>query len=161
MSTVVDSLLLVVVKKSLRNVMVQCFQPPSPWNSQTSLNSPTLKHVRSFLPQGTWTPLNPSQPPLSVSFLRWCGHPPAGWAVPSTPVAASASGAALGARRCTWSATTLLSKCSIGREGLRGRKVDPEVELAEFKEKEDTWDTLPSSILSTLNARCFGSFRVH
>lgn len=106
-------------------------------------------------------PLNPPQPPLSASSLRWCGRPPAGWAAPSTPAAASASGAARGARRCTWSATTLLSECGIGTEGAPGREGGPEVERAESEDKEGTPDTLPSSSLSNLSARHFGSFRVH
>lgn len=59
---------------------------------------------------------------LSLSFLRWCGHPPIGWAVPSTPVAASMSGAAPGVTQCTWSATMPLSKYStlVGGRGAGG-----------------------------------------
>lgn len=95
---------------------------PSLWNRHASQCTHPEASAGASQPQGTWAPLYPSQHSLSVSFLRWCGHPPTGWAVPSTPVAASASGAALGTRQCTWSAITLLSKCSVGTEGDLGQE---------------------------------------
>lgn len=51
----------------------------------------------------------------SLSWHRWCGRPPTGWAAPSTPAATCGFGAARGAAPSSSSATTPSSKCAGSR----------------------------------------------
>ena len=114
------SLLLIIVKKKRFEKHHSTICLPFTLRQSLPQDKPHLMHPPCMRQAQEPSSPKSSQTPLSLSLLRWCGHLPIGWAVPSTPVAASTFGAAPGARLCTWSATTPLSECSSVAEGGSG-----------------------------------------